>query len=145
MIRLLLFLVLLSQTALADDSEFDHSRFYQAKTDVKSALADVGERLKSRPSESEFKSEVEMRLALVAAKYPIDFAIFTSTINDADVATMVMVGYTDAKGFIGWKFDTIFSQGAVYFFSFPLSDRVVPELKPDDYYRWKVIVAEKRK
>ena len=119
-----------------EDVDFDHSRFYQVKNTVRQELIETTKEVGFSGTEYDFKTTLEKRLALAVQKNPgMDYTVLTSKMDDATLI-ITLIGYNDEKGFVGWKFDTIIVDDAAYFFSITLPDRQIPDLKPEDYYRW---------
>lgn len=138
MIRLFvfMFLFLFGPACAQEPEEFDHSRFYQVKNTVRHELIETTKEVGFSPTEYDFKTVLERRLALAVQKNPgMDYTVLSSKMDDA-ILIITLIGYNDEKGFIGWKFDTIIVDNAAYFFSITLPDRKIPDLKPEDYYRW---------
>lgn len=129
--------VMISVTAFSsDDIDFDHSRFYQAKEAIRHELIETTKEVGFIPTENNFKSVLERRLAQVIRNTPqLDYTVLTSS-QDGALIVITLIGYNDEKGFIGWKFDTVIVENSAYFFSATLPDRMIPELKPEDYYQW---------
>lgn len=120
----------------SEDIDFDHSRFYRAKEAIRHELIETTKEVDFSSNEYDFKSVLERRLAEVVRNIPqLDYTVLTSSQDDA-LIVIALIGYNDEKGFIGWKFDTVIVENSAYFFSATLPDRMIPELKPEDYYRW---------
>lgn len=120
----------------SEDIDFDHSRFYRAKEAIRHELIETTKEVDFSSNEYNFKSVLERRLAEVVRNIPqLDYTVLTSSQDDA-LIVIALIGYNDEKGFIGWKFDTVIVENSAYFFSATLPDRMIPELKPEDYYRW---------
>lgn len=122
--------------------DFDHSRFYRAKTEISEAILDTAGDMKSNPDKALFEIKLNTRLALIAQNYPIDHLVIVQKPDDPNLPEMLavtLIGYEDEGGFIGWKFDTVFSEQMVFAFVIALQDRTIPEISWDEYYRYKVI------
>lgn len=133
-------LLLTLTSAKAQEDPFDHSNFYQVKIEVKDALFSVSKELQTKPDVVTFRTKMAARLKQIASRHPeMDYTIVADKGGQVDIMSSVMIGYTDKKGFIGWKFDTVFSEKRVYFFSISLADRTIPDLSWEEYYRWNIL------
>ena len=134
-------LMLLSTQACAIEN-FDHSRFYLAKSRIKQELIETTKEVGLSATELEFKTALEKRLVKVVESIPeLDYTVLTSTQENATIV-ITLIGYTDKKGYVGWKFDTVLVDDNAYFFSATLADREIPELKAEEYYRWNQMKKE---
>lgn len=136
------FILFITFPVKAQETDFDYSRFYQAKTDISDAIFAISEPMKVKPDKMLFEILLSEKLSELAQKYPIDYTIIAEQPNNTDLPemiTVVLIGYQDEKSFIGYKFDTIFSEKMVFGFVIALQDRTVPDISWEDYYRYKVV------
>lgn len=141
---LIIILVVLFGTPAKSQSvpDFDHSKFYKAKIEISEAILDVARSMRVKPDKDVFQREMNARLALLGATYPIDYTVIVYEPKDPnlpELITVTLIGYEDEGGFIGWKFDTLFSGEQVFAFVIALQDRTIPDITWDEYYRYKVI------
>lgn len=135
----ILLLTLLITSASADSYEYptDFTRFYRVKTEVKDAIASIAQKLQFAPNKTTFEQEMKMRLNKLSNEYPeSDFKILAEKQGD-DLYTAILVGFTEGKHFIGWRFNTVFYQNKVYFYVHTQYDRVIKDLPLGEYYEWK--------
>lgn len=138
----LVFVLFVGSACAQEPEEFDHSRFYRAKVEIAAAIFSVAEPMKEKPDKVTFTTQLQQKLAELGNKYPIDFTVIVEEPKNPNLPEMIsitLIGYEDEKGFIGWKFDTIFSEKMVFGFVIALQDRTIPKISWEDYYRYKVV------
>lgn len=136
--------LLFSSVAWAEEDPFNHGRFYEAKMEISGSIIDIAGAMKTKPDKMMFEVLLAKRLEELKQKFPIDYTIMVSQSdgsnpNAPEMVAITLVGYQDEKGFIGWKFDTVFSDNMVFAFVLSLPDRNIPEISWEQYYRYKVI------
>lgn len=137
-------LMLAVVNARAEEDPFNHGRFYEAKMEISGSIIDIAGAMKAKPDKMMFEVLLAKRLEELKQKFPIDYTIMVSQSDGSnpeapEMVAITLIGYEDEKGFIGWKFDTVFSENMVFAFVLSLPDRNIPEISWDQYYRYKVI------
>jgi hypothetical protein len=114
--------------------------FYMIKNEVKDELVSVAKETRQTVDMNEIKAGLEKRLGEIASKHShMDYTVFVEKSDDITAST-VLIGYEDDGGFVGWKFDSIYSEQKVYMFSMTMSDRKVDfQSPPEDYYQWEIV------
>lgn len=131
-------------TAKAEQDPFNHGRFYEAKMEISGSIIDIAGAMKNSPNKADFREQLTKRLDQLKAEFPIDHTVIVVE-NDGtnpeapDMVAVTLIAYEDEKGFIAWKFDTVFHDNQVFAFVMSLPDRNIPDVGWEQYYRYKVI------
>ena len=124
----------------SDAEQYNYSTFYVIKNEVKNELLAVAEENKQTADVNEIRASLEKRLGEITSKHSqMDYTVFVEKSDDITAST-VLVGYEDTNGFIGWKFDSIYTEQKVYMFSMTMNDRKVDFQAPaENYYQWEIV------
>lgn len=139
-IIVLTLILIVAGSCKSDAQQYKHSTFYLIKNEVKDELVSVAKENKQTVDVNEIKAGLEKRLGEIASKHShMDYTVFVEKSDDITAST-VLIGYEDDGGFIGWKFDSIYSEQKVFMFSKTLKDRKVDfQSPPEDYYQWEIV------
>lgn len=141
-IIIVLTLILIVAGSCKSDAQqqYKHSTFYLIKNEVKDELVSVAKENRRTVDVNEIKNDLENKLKVLASKYSqMDYTVFVEN-SDGITASTVLIGYEDRGGFIGWKFDSLYSNEKVFMFSKTLGDRSVDFQSPaEEYYQWEIV------
>jgi len=139
-VRTFVFLLCIFVFIVEGRAEDRWSDAYRSKTLVQEVLTGVA----TRHSEDHDINYVYLDLVasleeLVSSNPKLDYTILKGE-NTTD-AIAVLVGHEDQRGFIGWKFDLIFTGTRVLLYQLTLKSRSLDDTtySSEDYYQWKVI------
>lgn len=139
---IILTLILIVAGSCESDAQqqYKHSMFYFIKNEVKNELVNVAKENRQSANPADIKTDLENKLYMLAKNHSqMDYTVFVDRNDDITTST-VLIGYEDVNGFIGWKFDSIYTNDNVYMFSKTLLNRNIDfQASADEYYQWDII------
>lgn len=135
------FLILLATPTFADNGiGKDWSRFFEMRDLVKEKIAEVGTLNQVNPDRIVIEKALDNAFEELEKQIPqMQHMIFSAGDGEGVVVTAV-IDFEDEQGFMGWKFDTLFTEGNVVFYQLQLNSREIPQnIKMDEYYQWKLV------